>query len=55
MFYDDRKRHNPEVHEWCYRMINDPNQWDKFRYIDAIYNYKNIIEEFQKQYEQTFV
>jgi len=34
-------------------MMNDPNRWEKFRYIDAIYDYNNIIEEFQKSYEQT--
>jgi hypothetical protein len=51
MFYDNR--HSPELQEWCYRMMNDPNQWEKFRYTDAIYDYSMIIEEFQKSYEQT--
>ena len=33
--------------------MNDPEYWEKFRYIDTINDYKSIIEEFQKQYEQT--
>jgi hypothetical protein len=52
-YYDDRKRHNPEVHEWCYRMINDPNEWEKFRYIDTINHYNRIIKECQKLYDNT--
>jgi hypothetical protein len=51
--YDDRKRHNPEIHEWCYRMINDPDYWEEWRYIDTIDDYNMIIDEFQKSYEQT--
>ena len=51
--YDDRKRHNPEVHEWCYRMINDPESWEKFRFKNAIYDYENIIAECRKLHEQT--
>jgi hypothetical protein len=51
MFYD--KRHSHEVQEWCYRMMNDPNQWEKWRYIDTLYDYNNIIAELQKLYEQT--
>ena len=46
MFYD--KRHAPEVHEWYYRMMNDPNQWEKLRYKDTIDVYNSIIEEFQR-------
>jgi len=52
MFYDN-KRHSPEVQEWCYRMMNDPNQWEKFRYIDAINDYNLIIEKCQKLYDDT--
>jgi hypothetical protein len=51
MFYD--KRHSPEVQEWCYRMMNDPEYFEKFRFKDTINDYNSIIEEFQKQYEQT--
>jgi hypothetical protein len=34
-------------------MMNDPNQWEKWRYIDTLYDYNNIIAELQKLYEQT--
>jgi hypothetical protein len=33
--------------------MNDPKQFEKWRYIDNINDYNNIIEEFQKLYEQT--
>ena len=46
MFYD--KRHDPKVHEWYFRMMNDPDKWEKFRYTDAIYDYKNIVAELEK-------
>jgi hypothetical protein len=51
MFYDNK--HSPEVQEWCYRLINDPEYFEKFRYIDSINDYNSIIEEFAKLYEQT--
>jgi hypothetical protein len=51
MFYN--KRHSPEVQEWCYRMMNDPEYFEKWRYIDIINDYNNIIVEFQKLYDQT--
>ena len=51
MFYD--QRHDPEAQEWCFRMMNDLNQWEKFTFIDTINAYNNIIEELQKEYEQT--
>ena len=51
--YDDRKRHNPEVHEWCYRMINDPKAWEQWRFKDTITDYENIIAECRKLHEQT--
>ena len=43
MFY--YKRHSPEVQEWVYRMINDPEYYEKFRYIDTINDYNGVIEE----------
>jgi hypothetical protein len=51
MFYD--KRHSPEVQEWCYRMMNDPEYFEKWRFKDTINDYNSIIEEFEKLYEQT--
>jgi hypothetical protein len=47
------KTGSPEVQEWCYRMMNDPEYFEKRRYIDTINDYTNLIEEFQKLYEQT--
>ena len=51
MFYD--KRHSPEVQEWCYRMMNDPEYFEKWRFKDTINDYNMVIKEFQKLYEQT--
>ena len=51
MFYD--KRHSPEVQEWVNRLMNDPEYFEKWRYIDTINVYNSIIEEFQKLYDQT--
>jgi hypothetical protein len=51
MFYDNK--HSPEVQEWCYRMMNDPEYFEKFRFKDTINDYNSIIEEFAKLYEQT--
>ena len=51
MFYD--KRHSPEVQEWCYRMMNDPEYFEKWRFKDTINDYNSIMEELQKLYEQT--
>ena len=31
--------------------MNDPNQFEKERYIDTINDYNNLIAEFQKLYE----
>ena len=51
MFYD--KRHSPEVQEWYFRLMNDPEYFEKWRYIDTINDYNNLIAEFQKLYDQT--
>jgi hypothetical protein len=49
----DKKRHRFEAEEWYFRLMNDPKQFEKERYIDSINVYNSIIEEFQKLYEQT--
>jgi hypothetical protein len=36
----------------CISSSKDDN-WEKFRYIDSIETYNNIIEDLQKQYKQT--
>jgi ElaB/YqjD/DUF883 family membrane-anchored ribosome-binding protein len=52
MFYDN-KRHSPEVHEWCYHMMNDSEYFEKWRFKDTMNDYNSIIEELEKLYEQT--
>jgi hypothetical protein len=42
-----------EAQEWYFRLMNDPKQFEKERYIDSINVYNSIIEEFQKLYEKT--
>jgi hypothetical protein len=54
MFYDN-KRHSPEVQEWYYLMMNDPEYFEKFRYIDTINDYNLLIDECQKLYDNTSV
>lgn len=51
MFYDNK--HSPELQEWCYRMMNDPEQFERWRYIDTINDYRTIIAELEKLYVQT--
>lgn len=52
MFYDNKRR-SPEVQEWCYHMMNDPEYFEKFRYIDSINYYNSVIDECQKLYDNT--
>jgi hypothetical protein len=49
----DKKRHRSEAEEWHFRLMNDPKQFEKERYIDSINVYNSIIEEFQKLYHKT--
>jgi hypothetical protein len=51
MFYD--KRHSPEVQGWYFRLMNDPEYFERWRYTDNIEPYNSIIEEFEKLYEHT--
>jgi hypothetical protein len=51
MFYDNK--HSPEVQEWCYRMMNDPEYFEKWRFKDTINDYNLVIEECQKLYDNT--
>jgi hypothetical protein len=52
MYYDN-KRHSPEVQEWVYRMMNDPEYFEKWRFKDTINDYNLVIEECQKLYDKT--
>ena len=50
---DDKKRYRTEAQEWCFRLPNDPEYFEKWRYINTINDYNNLIEEFQRLYEKT--
>ena len=45
--------HDPDVAEWLYRMMNDPDYYEKWFYKDAVEDYNNIIEHSQKLLEIT--
>jgi hypothetical protein len=53
MAVDDEKRHRSDAQEWCFRLMNDPEYFEKRRYTDTISDYSSLIAEFQKLYEQT--
>jgi hypothetical protein len=55
MIADDKKLHisRSEAQQWYFCLLNDPNQFEKERYIDSINVYSRVIEELQKLYEQT--
>jgi hypothetical protein len=52
---DKKKRYRTEAQEWCFRLMNDPEYFEKERYIDSINVYSSIIEEFEKLYDKTAV
>ena len=53
MVMDDKREHSTEAQEWCFRLMNDPEYFKRWRYTDNINAYNSIIEEFQKLYEKT--
>jgi hypothetical protein len=53
MMVGGTKRIRSEAQEWCFRLMNDPNRFEEWRYIDTINDYNSIIDQFQKLYEQT--
>jgi ElaB/YqjD/DUF883 family membrane-anchored ribosome-binding protein len=50
---DAKERIRSQTQEWVYRLMNDPEYFEKWRYTDTINDYNSIIEEFEKLYEQT--
>jgi hypothetical protein len=49
----DKKRRLSEAQEWYFRLMNDPKQFEKERFIDSINVFNSIIKEFQKLYKKT--
>jgi hypothetical protein len=50
---DDKKQHHSEAQERCFRLMNDSEYFERLRHIDTINDYNNLIEEFQKLYDNT--
>jgi len=51
---DDKKRYRrTEAQEWCFRLINAPEQFEKEAFIDGISTMNRAINEFQKMNEET--
>ena len=50
---DDKRPHSTEAQEWCFRLMNDPEYFEKWRYMYTINDYSSLIAEFQKLYENT--
>jgi hypothetical protein len=48
-----KKRRLSEVQKWYFRLMNDPEQFEKEAFIDGINTMKRVINEFQKMYEGT--
>ena len=42
-----------EVQKWYFRLMNDPEQFEKEAFIDGINTMNRVINEFQKMYEGT--
>ena len=53
MAIDDKKQYRTEAQEWYFRLINNPYEFEKMRYIDSINVYNSVIEECQKLYDKT--
>jgi hypothetical protein len=50
-----KSRQRTEAQEWYFRLINDPEYFERWRYIYTINDYSSLIEEFQKLYDQTYI
>jgi hypothetical protein len=42
-----------EAEEWCFRLMSNPEQFERFRYIDTINDYKTIITVMETHYAYT--
>jgi hypothetical protein len=52
---DDKNQHRSrsEAEEWYFRLMNDPEYFEKERFIDSINVFNSIIREFQELYGET--
>jgi hypothetical protein len=41
---DIKERIRSEAEEWYYRLLSDPNEFEKMRFIDSINVYNSVIE-----------
>jgi hypothetical protein len=48
-----KRPHLSEAQKWYFRLLNDPEQFEKEAFIDGIITMNRIINEFQKMYEET--
>jgi hypothetical protein len=49
-----RRRYDSEAEEWHFHLMKgDDKQFEQWRFIDSINNYNNLIEQFQKMYDET--
>ena len=51
----DRRRLRKEAEEWHFRLMNDPQQFEKEAFIDRIKEINFAITEFRKLYEKAAV
>jgi hypothetical protein len=47
-----KKLHRSEAEEWYFRLMNDPEQYEKETFVDHINEINFIIKEFQKLHER---
>ena len=48
-----KKRRLSEAQKWYFRLMNDPKQFEKERFIGSINEFNRIIKEFEKLYDET--
>jgi hypothetical protein len=49
----EKKLRLSEAQEWYFRLMNDPEQFEKETFIDSINDFNRIIKELQNLYEET--
>jgi len=51
--FHHHQEHDEEAERFVYKLTSDLDYFEQFFYKDVINDYNNIIEQLQKQYEQT--